>query len=147
MCTYHACFVIYVQLCRYNKVLAFRTRTSAYVVKIFYNIVQWASHVVVGMTIVCTHARVDKISYQPALAAWRSGHRIRLRNRRPGFESRQGVRFLGKTSEFCYVCILDSICIVCVLKWKGHKNIFWKISHQPLKTGANNSLPSSTFFD
>jgi hypothetical protein len=29
-----------------------------------------------------------------ALAAWRSGHRIRLRNRRPGFESRQGIRFL-----------------------------------------------------
>jgi hypothetical protein len=24
-----------------------------------------------------------------ALAAWHSGHRIRLRNRRPGFESRQ----------------------------------------------------------
>jgi hypothetical protein len=32
-----------------------------------------------------------------ALAAWRRGHRIRLRNRRPGFESRQGVRFLGKS--------------------------------------------------
>jgi hypothetical protein len=27
----------------------------------------------------------------------RREHRIRLRNRRPGFESRQGVRFLGKT--------------------------------------------------
>jgi hypothetical protein len=32
-----------------------------------------------------------------ALAAWRSGHRIRLMNRRPGFESRQGLIILGKT--------------------------------------------------
>jgi hypothetical protein len=28
-----------------------------------------------------------------ALAAWHSGHRISLKNRRPGFESRQGVSF------------------------------------------------------
>jgi hypothetical protein len=26
-------------------------------------------------------------------AAWRNGHHIRLRNRRPGLESRQGIRF------------------------------------------------------
>jgi hypothetical protein len=32
-----------------------------------------------------------------ALAAWRSGHRIGLQDSRPGFESRQGIRFLGKT--------------------------------------------------
>jgi hypothetical protein len=32
-----------------------------------------------------------------ALAAWRSGHRIILRDSRPGFEARQCIRFLGKT--------------------------------------------------
>jgi hypothetical protein len=32
-----------------------------------------------------------------ALVAWRSGHRIRLRNRRPGFGSRQGLRFIRKS--------------------------------------------------
>jgi hypothetical protein len=30
-----------------------------------------------------------------------SGHRIRLRNRRLGFESRQGTRFLGRTWQCC----------------------------------------------
>jgi hypothetical protein len=34
-----------------------------------------------------------------ALTAWRSGHTICLRNRRPGFESRKGVSFLGKHSN------------------------------------------------
>jgi hypothetical protein len=28
-----------------------------------------------------------------ALVEWRSGHRTRLKNRRPGFESRQSIRF------------------------------------------------------
>jgi hypothetical protein len=28
-----------------------------------------------------------------AQAAWRSGHSIRLRNERPGFELRQGIRY------------------------------------------------------
>jgi hypothetical protein len=37
-----------------------------------------------------------------ALAQWR--HRIRLWNRRPGFESRQGERFLGKYSN-AVVCM------------------------------------------
>jgi hypothetical protein len=32
------------------------------------------------------------------MSAWRSGHRISLKNRRPGFESRQHVSFLGKHS-------------------------------------------------
>jgi hypothetical protein len=32
-----------------------------------------------------------------ALAAWHGGHRIRLRNIIPWFESRQGVRFSGKS--------------------------------------------------
>jgi hypothetical protein len=32
-----------------------------------------------------------------ALAAWRSGHRIRLRNKKTGFESRQGIRFFRET--------------------------------------------------
>jgi hypothetical protein len=35
-----------------------------------------------------------------ALAAWLSGQRIRLRDRRPGFESRQGIRFSGKTAIY-----------------------------------------------
>jgi hypothetical protein len=34
-----------------------------------------------------------------ALAAWRSRHRIRLKIRSPGFESRQGIRFLGRHSN------------------------------------------------
>jgi hypothetical protein len=33
----------------------------------------------------------------PGAAAWRGGHRIRLRNRRPGLESCQGVRFFRGT--------------------------------------------------
>jgi hypothetical protein len=37
-----------------------------------------------------------KTAAKEALAAWRSGHRIRHRNRRPGFESRLGIRFKGK---------------------------------------------------
>jgi hypothetical protein len=36
---------------------------------------------------------------RPALAAWRSRHRICLRNRRPGFESCHVIRFLGKLSN------------------------------------------------
>jgi hypothetical protein len=34
---------------------------------------------------------------------WRggSGHPIRLRNRRPGFESLQGITFLGKAQQWC----------------------------------------------
>jgi hypothetical protein len=34
-----------------------------------------------------------------ALAAWRSGHRIRLRNRTPGFESSQLMSFQEKHSN------------------------------------------------
>jgi hypothetical protein len=45
-----------------------------------------------------------------ALAAWRSGHRIRLSNISPGFESRQGVRFLGKVATL--LCIIDLLRIV-----------------------------------
>jgi hypothetical protein len=48
---------------------------------------------------------VDKVALtqtknQP-LAAWRSGHRISLRDSGPGFASRQGIRFLGKTQQCC----------------------------------------------
>jgi hypothetical protein len=32
-----------------------------------------------------------------ALVAWRSGHRISPRDGRPGFKSRQGANFIGKT--------------------------------------------------
>jgi hypothetical protein len=46
-----------------------------------------------------------------ALAAWRSGYRTLLRNKRPGFESRQGISFWQN------VGILGLVCIVCVC-WK-----------------------------
>jgi hypothetical protein len=49
------------------------------------------------------------------LALWRSRHRIRLRNERPGFESRQGTGFLGKHSS-AVVYKNDLICIVYELK-------------------------------
>jgi hypothetical protein len=42
-----------------------------------------------------------------ALAAWRSGHRTHLKSRRPGFESFQGIRFLGKTKENLQLCLTD----------------------------------------
>jgi hypothetical protein len=37
--------------------------------------------------------------YQMNVALWQSGHRIRLRNIRPGLESRQGMRYLGNLSN------------------------------------------------
>jgi hypothetical protein len=40
------------------------------------------------------------------MVAWRSGHRIRLRNRRPEFESRRVIRFLGKSIAML-LCIND----------------------------------------
>jgi hypothetical protein len=49
-----------------------------------------------------------------ALVAWRSGHRISLRDSRPGFESRQGIRCFRK--NVAMLLCLDLICIVCVLK-------------------------------
>jgi hypothetical protein len=48
----------------------------------------------------------------PGAAAWCCGHRLRLRNRRPGFESRLGVRFPGKTSQSCCVYIIGLVCLV-----------------------------------
>jgi hypothetical protein len=56
------------------------------------------------------------------LAAWR-GHRSRLRDSRPGFESRQGISFLGKTM---LLCVFDLIFSVCVLT-KRNKGIGPKI--------------------
>jgi hypothetical protein len=51
-----------------------------------------------------------------ALAAWRSRHSIRLRNRRLGFETRQGIRCLGRTLNCCCVYVIDLLCIfVCLL--------------------------------
>jgi hypothetical protein len=47
------------------------------------------------------------------VAVWRSGHRISLKNRRPGFESRLGVGFLGKFGNDVWKIVL--ICIVCVI--------------------------------
>jgi hypothetical protein len=44
----------------------------------------------------------DKTSLLFSVARWRSVQRIRFSNRRPGLESRQGVRFQGKHSNaFC----------------------------------------------
>jgi hypothetical protein len=78
----------------------------------------WLTHI--------AHGRPQNIAHQQqsenndiciALAAWRSGHRTRLRNTRPGFESRQGVRFLGKHSNAVFCNLLAYvICIACV--WK-----------------------------
>jgi hypothetical protein len=56
-----------------------------------------------------------------ALTAWRSGHSISLQDRRPGFESFQGIRFLGKHSNA--VGVFDLVCIVCVLKRRNKKGI------------------------
>jgi hypothetical protein len=46
-----------------------------------------------------TDHRYDTVKkfFTTALAAWHSGHRIRLRNFGPGFVSRQGIRNLGKS--------------------------------------------------
>jgi hypothetical protein len=44
---------------------------------------------------------------KPFLGAWRSGHRFSLRDRRPGFEPRQGIRFLEKTEQCCCVFLLN----------------------------------------
>jgi hypothetical protein len=57
---------------------------------------------------------MDNVPKFRSLAAWRSGHRIRLRNRRPGFESRQGLRFLGSLSSAVVYNRLN-LC-ACVLK-------------------------------
>jgi hypothetical protein len=46
-----------------------------------------------------------------ALAVWRSGHRIRLRNYRPGFKSHQGIRFFREIIAIPF-CIIDFISIV-----------------------------------
>jgi hypothetical protein len=42
----------------------------------------------IGLSILCKIFRPE---------AWHSGHRIRLKIRRPGFEFHPGVSFLGKT--------------------------------------------------
>jgi hypothetical protein len=43
--------------------------------------------------IIALTTRSNIFCYENALAAWRSGHHSHLRNRGPGFESRQGIRF------------------------------------------------------
>jgi hypothetical protein len=40
------------------------------------------------------------------------------RTRRPGFESRQGIRFLGKRGS-AVVYKIDLMCLVCLLKWRN----------------------------
>jgi hypothetical protein len=51
-----------------------------------------------------------------ARAAWRSGHRIRLTNRRPGFESRPSIRFLTLTLQCCCVKLTLYVLVVCLLE-------------------------------
>jgi hypothetical protein len=47
---------------------------------------------------------------------WRHGPvDIRVRNRRPGFESRQGIRFL-RENKAMLLCIIALTCIFCVEK-------------------------------
>jgi hypothetical protein len=50
-----------------------------------------------GGLFIKTYSSVVKQYDQNALAVYRSGHRIRQRNGRPGFESRQGAIFMGTT--------------------------------------------------
>jgi hypothetical protein len=61
--------------------------------------------------------------YIQSLAAWCSGHRIRLRKGRPGFESRQGLSFLGKHSQ-----------VYNRLYWRFVFNLRNKGSDKPKKT-------------
>jgi hypothetical protein len=44
-------------------------------------------------------------------------HRIRLRNRKHGFESRQGKKVFRENIAVL-LCTIDLICIVCVLKMR-----------------------------
>jgi hypothetical protein len=48
-----------------------------------------------------------------ARAAWRSGHRISLRDSRPGVESRQGISFWKKTKH-CLCVFLTNMNCLCV---------------------------------
>jgi hypothetical protein len=48
-----------------------------------------------------SHPSQEQKTQVRALAEWRSGHRIRLRNRKPGFVSRQGMMFKGKKWQCC----------------------------------------------
>jgi hypothetical protein len=58
------------------------------------------------------HCNVYLCTYTPQIfIPWQSRHRIRLRSRRPGFESRQGIRFFRKPEQCCCVCTIDLICM------------------------------------
>jgi hypothetical protein len=48
-----------------------------------------------------------------ALAAWRCGHPIKLKNRRPGLESTHGGEIFEK--HISAVVKVDLLCIVCVI--------------------------------
>jgi hypothetical protein len=81
---------------------------------------------------VCGAAVAEK-NKDHGFAPWRRGAvdiATASGTRRPGFESRQGIRFLGKHSSAVVYKITYIICIVCVLKRRnkgiGHKNIFKK---------------------
>jgi hypothetical protein len=50
---------------------------------------------IVGRKFVKPHTASYLLLHGALMAAWRSGRRICLRNRRPGFESRQGIRSFG----------------------------------------------------
>jgi hypothetical protein len=62
------------------------------------------------------------------LAEWRSGHRLRQRNRRSwGFESHRGVRFLGFHALQCNAVLWNLTCILMlVLEKIKFKKIFFK---------------------
>jgi hypothetical protein len=57
-----------------------------------------------------------------------SGHRIRLGNRRPGFESRTGYMVFRKIIAML-LCIIDLVCIVCLFTWeiKAFDTTFWTL--------------------
>jgi hypothetical protein len=53
--------------------------------------------------------------------AWRSQHRIHFRTNRPGFESRQGIRFLLKCQSNAVVYNRLNVHCLCVEKDKFFK--------------------------
>jgi hypothetical protein len=61
------------------------------------------------------------------LAAWRDGHRVGLRNRRPGFESR------FREIIAMLMCIIGLICIVCTCVYLWNKGIGHKLKKTTLK--------------
>jgi hypothetical protein len=77
---------------------------------------------------------VKELIVMQALAAWRSGYSIRLRNRRHGLNPARVYFFRGNMAMLLY--IIDLIFIVCVLKKRTRDigpKIFFKLIFFGLK--------------